>query len=45
MALLFLIVKDTRKYVGNPFNGAKQSSMVNAVNYSSSYTDIMMYKL
>lgn len=36
---------DTRKYAGNPFAGAKQSSMVNAVNYSSSYTDIMLYKL
>lgn len=36
---------DTRRYVGNPFAGAKQSSMVNAVNYSSSYTDIMMYKV
>lgn len=36
---------DTRKYAGNPFNSAKQSIMVNAVNYSASYTDIMMYKL
>lgn len=36
---------DTREYRGNPFFGAKQASMVNTVNHSSKYTDIMVYKV
>ncbi|WP_324217083.1 DNA adenine methylase [Flavobacterium sp.] len=35
---------ETRTYKGNPFDGSTTVSMNNAVNYNSSYTDIMLYK-
>lgn len=36
---------ESRSFKANPFNGATTVSMTNAVNYSSSYTDIMLYKI
>lgn len=35
---------ETRTMYGNPFAGSTVSTTSNSVNYSSSYTDIMLYK-
>lgn len=35
---------ETRTSTGNPFNGATVNTTGNKVNYSASYTDIMLYK-
>lgn len=36
---------ETRTYVGNPFKYASTATVNQSVNYSSSYTDIMLYKV
>lgn len=35
---------ETRAMLGNPFAGSTVSTTSNSINYSSSYTDIMLYK-